>query len=242
MAVVKTFFVFFVTVLTLIIYMPACILAFILSFLGLKNPMAFLVHKIAQTWARQVIFVTGCTLTVEGRENIPKKGGLCFVSNHGSIFDIILALAYIGRPFGFIAKKELILVPFIDMWISVLGGLFIDRGHPRKALKTINKGALRLKSGGGALIFPEGRRSRGEGLLPFHPGSFKLATQAGVPIVPMAITGSYDVFERYGRVHACPVRLVFCAPVNTEKIPPEERKLLAGKVREIIGEALPEQA
>jgi 1-acyl-sn-glycerol-3-phosphate acyltransferase len=209
-----------------------------LGFFRLDKPLAFFVYKIAQIWAAILIALSGCTVTVEGKEHIPRKGGVCFVSNHGSIFDIVLALAYIGRPFGFIAKRELIFVPFIDMWISVLGGLFIDRGHPRKALKTINKGAERLKSGGRALMFPDGRRSGGEGRRPFHPGSFKLATQAGVPIVPMAITGSYDVFEKHRRVIACPVRLVFCEPVATEAIAPEERRLLSGKVREIIGQAL----
>jgi 1-acyl-sn-glycerol-3-phosphate acyltransferase len=239
MSAVKTFLVFFVTVFTLIVVTPMGCFAFVFSFFGLKKPMALFVYKIAWTWARILVLLSGCTLTIEGRENIPKKGGVCFVANHGSIFDIILALAYIGRPFGFIAKKELLLVPFINMWISVLGGLFINRKHPRKALKTINKGVRRLKSGGGVLVFPEGHRSKGEGLLPFHPGSFKLATQAAVPIVPVAIRGSYDVFERYGRVNACPVRLVFCEPVITAEIPSEERKqFLAGKVREIIEKAL----
>jgi 1-acyl-sn-glycerol-3-phosphate acyltransferase len=238
MAIIRTFSVFFMTVLTLLVATSAGIVAFVLSFCGLKKPMAFFVYKIAQTWGRTLIFLSGCTITVEGKENIPKKGGVCFVANHGSIFDIILVLAYIGRPFGFIAKRELLFVPLINLWISLLGGLFIDRSHPRKALKTINKGIQRLKSGGGILIFPEGRRSRGEGLLPFHPGSFRLATQAGVPIVPVAITGSYEVFERYGRVNACPVRLVVCGPVDTEEIPHEERKLLAGRVQEIIEQAL----
>jgi 1-acyl-sn-glycerol-3-phosphate acyltransferase len=238
MAIFKTFLLFFITVLTVIVSMPVSVIAFVLGLFGIKKPLALLVYKIAQAWARVIIALSGCTLAVQGEENIPRKGGVCFVANHGSIFDIVLALAYIGRPFGFIAKKELLLIPFINMWISVLGGFFIDRGHPRKALKTINKGARRLKSGGGVLVFPEGHRSKGEGLLPFHPGSFKLATQAEVPVVPMAITGSYDVFEKYGRVNAGPVRLVFCEPVNTEEIPSEERKLLAGKVRAMIEQAL----
>jgi 1-acyl-sn-glycerol-3-phosphate acyltransferase len=238
MAIIQTFFVFFITIIIIIIYMPFGFLAFILSFLGLKKPMAFLVYKLAQSWAWLLVFLSGCKLTVKGQENIPKKEGVCFVANHGSIFDIILALAYIGRPFGFIAKKELLLIPLLNMWISILGGLFIDRRHPRKALKTINEGVRRLKSGGGVLIFPEGHRSRGEGLLPFHPGSFKLATQAAVPIVPMAISGSYDVFEKYGRVNPCPVRVTFCEPVNTREIPSEDRKqFLADKIREIIGKA-----
>ncbi|MDR1862553.1 MAG: 1-acyl-sn-glycerol-3-phosphate acyltransferase [Treponema sp.] len=200
--------------------------------------MALFVYKIAQTWAWALIFLSGCSLSVRGQENIPKKGGVCFVANHGGFFDIILALAYIGRPFGFIAKKELLLIPLFNMWISILGGLFIDRKHPRKALKTINEGTRRLKQGGGVLIFPEGRRSKGRGLLPFHPGSFKLATQAAVPIVPVAISGSYDVFEKYGRVNSCPVSLVFCEPVNPQEIPPEDRKqFLADKIRGIIEQA-----
>jgi 1-acyl-sn-glycerol-3-phosphate acyltransferase len=236
MAIVRTFLAFFVTGFTLIVSMIPGTAAFVLGFLGLRKPLAFFVYSIARTWARIVIRCTGCTLTVEGLEHIPKEGGVCFVSNHGSIFDIILALAYIGRPFGFIAKKELLFIPFINMWISGLGGLFIDRGHPRKALKTINEGVRRLKAGGGVLVFPEGHRSKGGELLPFHPGSFKLATQAAVPIVPIAIAGSYEVFEKYGRVHPCPVRLVFCEPVNTAEIPQAERKqFLAEKVREIIG-------
>jgi 1-acyl-sn-glycerol-3-phosphate acyltransferase len=239
MAIVKTFFVFFVTVLIIIGLMPVGIFAFILNLCGLKKPFVLLVYKIAQTWARILIVLSGCTVTVKGEGNIPRKGGVCFVANHGSVFDIVLALAYIGRPFGFIAKKELLFIPFLDIWIFLLGGLFIDRSHPRKALKTINKGALRLKSGENILIFPEGRRSKGEGLLPFHPGSFKLATQAGVPIVPMAITGSYDVFEKHGCVNVCPVRLVFCEPVNTKEISSGERKLLAGRVRETIEQAMP---
>jgi 1-acyl-sn-glycerol-3-phosphate acyltransferase len=85
------------------------------------------------------------------------------------------------------------------------------------------------------LIFPEGHRSRGEGLLPFRSGAFKLATQSGVPIVPVSITGSYNVFERKGLVEAVPVRLVFSAPIITETIPPENRKqFLADQVKAVI--------
>jgi 1-acyl-sn-glycerol-3-phosphate acyltransferase len=241
MAIIQTFLVFFITILTAVVYMPFACVAFVLSFLGLKKPMAFFIYKIAQLWARLLILVTGCTLTVTGRENIPKRGGVCFVANHGSIFDIILALAYIGRPFGFIAKRELLLLPFINIWISILGGLFIDRSHPRKALKTINEGVRRLKAGGGVLVFPEGHRSKDGHLLPFHPGSFKLATHSAVPIVPIAIIGSRDVFEKYRRVNPGPVRLIFGVPLKTEDLPVGDRKqILANQVKGIIEKALAE--
>jgi 1-acyl-sn-glycerol-3-phosphate acyltransferase len=239
MVLFKTFIVFFITIFTMIAAIPLGISAFFLSYLGLKRPMAWVIYKVGQIWALVLIKCTGCDLRVSGKEHIPPKGGVCFVSNHGGIFDIILALAFIGRPFGFIAKKELLLIPFINVWISLLGGLFIDRKNIRKALATINKGIRRLQGGSGILIFPEGTRSKGKGLLPFHSGSLKLATQAKVPIVPMAISGSYDVFEKNYQVHAVPVRIVFFPPISTADLSAEDRKKnLTDRIRGVIEAAL----
>jgi len=240
---VKTIMAFAITVLTIIIFTPFGFIFIILFFLGLKKPMSWMIYKIAQGWARCVIFVTGCTMEVIGRENIPKKGGVCFVSNHVGIFDIILALAYIGRPFGFIAKKELLYVPFIDIWISMLGGLFIDRKNIRKAKKTIDLGIKKIQKGWGMLIFPEGTRSKGQGLLPFRSGAIKLATTSLAPIVPIAITGSYEVFEKNYRVHGVPIRMAFCPVINTSELSAEDRRhLLPNQVRSVIEAALSSQS
>ncbi|MDR2552615.1 MAG: 1-acyl-sn-glycerol-3-phosphate acyltransferase [Treponema sp.] len=235
----KTAVIFGVTGLSMVLFIPAALLCFALSFFGLKKSMGFVVYKLAQAWAVMLVFLTGCSATVTGRENIPKKGGVCFVSNHVGIFDIILALAYAGRPFGFIAKKELVFVPGVNIWIFLLGGLFIDRRRPRNALKTINLGIGRLRAGSAMLIFPEGTRSRGRGLAPFHPGSLKLASQSGAVIVPLAITGSYDVFEKTRRVRAVPVNVSFLSPVNPAELAPQDRKqLLADRLHDDIARAL----
>lgn len=239
----RTFSAFLLTGMIAVIFLPIGILAFLFSFTGLKKPMGYLAFLVAYMWSHIMIGISGCTLTIKGRGNIPRKGGICFVSNHGSIFDIILVLALIGRPFGFIAKKELAYIPFLNVWISILGGLFIDRKNPRKGLKTINKGILRLKAGSNIIIFPEGHRSRGQGLLPFRSGSFKLATQSGVPIVPIAIKGSYDVFEKYGRVNPCPVSIICNPPLYVEERPAENRRqILAEEVRSVIEKALAEES
>jgi 1-acyl-sn-glycerol-3-phosphate acyltransferase len=209
--------------------------------LGLRKLSASFMYRVAQGWARMVIAFSGCKVTVSGRENIPLQGGVCFVSNHGSIFDILLVLAYVGRPFGFIAKKELSYIPLLNMWIALLGGLFIDRKNVRKALRTIDKGIKRIRSGGAMIIFAEGHRSRGQGLLPFHPGSLKLATQAGAPIVPVALAGSYDVFEKNYRLNSVPVGVSFGTPVPTAGLPPEDRKQrLADKIHALVGSMLKE--
>jgi 1-acyl-sn-glycerol-3-phosphate acyltransferase len=236
---IKTIASFIAVGVALLFLVPLGLIVFIFSFVGLRKPLSFVMYRAAQGWAWLMIKVTRCPVEVIGRENIPKTGGVCFVSNHGSIFDIVLLLAYIGRPFGFIAKKELIYIPMINLWISVLGGFFIDRKNIRKAVRTINKGIDKIKAGGAMLIFPEGHRSRGQGLLPFHSGSLKLATQAAAPIVPVALTGSYDVFEIDYRVHAVPVKVVFGKPINTAEIPPADRKqLLSDNIYEIIKKAL----
>jgi 1-acyl-sn-glycerol-3-phosphate acyltransferase len=236
---IKTILSFVPVVGALLVLSPIGIVFFILSILGLRRPAAAGMYRVAQGWARFMIAVIGCKVTVTGRENIPSRGGICFVSNHGSIFDIVLILAYAGRPFGFVAKKELALIPLLNLWIYLLGGSFIDRKNIRKAVKTIDRGIRRIKDGGAMIIFPEGHRSRGQGLLPFHPGSLKLATKAEAPIVPAAISGSYDVFERNYRVTAAPVGISFGPPIPTENLPPEDRKqVLAERTRGVIAAML----
>jgi len=240
---VKTIVAFAITILIIIFCTPIGIVCMVLSVLGLKKPMSWIVYRIAQMWARILIVVTGCTMDVRGRENIPPKGGVCFVSNHVGIFDIILALAYAGRPFGFIAKKELLYLPFIDVWIYMLGGLFIDRVNIRKAKKTIDHGIEKLQKGWSMLIFPEGTRSKGQGLLPFRSGAIKLATNSLVPIVPIAIAGSYEVFEKDYRVHGVPIKMVFCPVINTSELSAEDRRhSLPDQVRSIIEAALSNQS
>jgi 1-acyl-sn-glycerol-3-phosphate acyltransferase len=237
--IIKTIAAFAFTIFSMFAFIPFGVPAFILSFLGLKKPMAVVINQCGHLWSKGVVFITGCRPVVEGRENIPKHGSVCFVSNHVGVFDIILALAYIGRPFGFIAKKELAALPFFNMWIYILGGLFIDRKDIRKALKTINQGIQKIRNGNGMLIFPEGTRSKGRGLLPFRSGAIRLATHSLAPIVPISITGSYEVFEKDYRVHAVPVRMVFHPPIITSEMSADERRHgLMEQVRQSIESGL----
>ena len=234
---IRTILIFAMTILFLVIFTPLVILAFLLGIMGLKKPMTWMAYRFAQLWAIAAISISGCKISVEGRENIPMKGGVCFVSNHVGIFDIVLAIAYIGRPFGFIAKRELLFLPAVNIWVYILGGLFIDRRNIRKAVSTINKGIKKLQKGSNMLIFPEGTRSKGRGLLPFRSGAIKLATNSLAPIVPVAISGSYEVFEKHRMVNAVPVRMVFCPLVITAGMSSEDRKgKLVDQISSTIGE------
>ena len=239
MVLLRTTLVFGITLCAMFIFIPIGLFAFFFGFLGLRKPMSWIAYKLVQTWAKLIVFITGCTPEVKGAELIPRQGGVCFVSNHVGVFDIVLTFAYVGRPFGFVAKKELLFFPFVNMWVFMLGGLFIDRKNIRKAMKAIELGNRKLRNGGGMLIFPEGTRSKDRGLLPFRPGALKLATSSLVPIIPMAVSGSYEVFEKNYLVHAAPVRIVFCPPIITAEMNPEERRhKLPEQVRAAIEAAL----
>lgn len=141
------------------------------------------------------------TCNVIHPENLPKEGPVVFISNHQSYADILVFLYVIrNHQIGFIAKEELSRVPIVGKWITRIRGIYIERGDARASLGTINEGVRYLKDGFSMVIFPEGTRSQGGDMIDFKPGSFKLATKARVPIVPISIEGSYHVYEEQGYI------------------------------------------
>lgn len=231
---IRTVAFFTVFWLTLVLSAPLSLAALPFHLVGRSYVVAPFLSAVARLWARFVLFLMGVRLEVSGAERIPATGGVCFVGNHQGDLDIIIALATIRRPFGFTAKKEAMYMPFLGFWVALLGGVFIDRKSPRKAALAIRAGASRIGTGGAMIIFPEGTRSRGPRMREFHPGSFKLATLSGAPVVPVSIDGSYRVWEEEMRIKGASVRVVFHDPIPTAALSPEERKALSGKVEAAI--------
>lgn len=202
-----------------IIFIPIVVLLSFTSLIGLRTISTEIIYKVAQYASKIIVSFIGFKLSITGQENIPPRGknGVCFVCNHSGILDILLLLITADRPVGFIAKKEIIFVPFINLWIILLGGIFMDRNNPRKSLDAINRGAKKIEGGHSMAIFPEGTRSRGQGLLPFKTGSFRLATAAEADIVPVAMSGSYNAFEKTGWVCPGPVYVSFGEVIKTAR-------------------------
>ena len=118
---IKTILMFFYIAIVMILLIPIGIVPMILYILGLRKSMSKIIYRLGQLWAYSITALSGAKVTVNGRENIPKKGGVCFVSNHCGYFDIVIMLAYSGRQFGFVAKKELLLIPFL-----IFGFLYLE--------------------------------------------------------------------------------------------------------------------
>ncbi|MEL7564257.1 MAG: lysophospholipid acyltransferase family protein [Dehalobacterium sp.] len=193
------------------------------------------VDRVVKKWARSLVKLSGTKVFVTGQEHVPAQGGVVFVSNHQGNFDIPILLGYIDKPKAFIAKKELKKMPLISSWMYYMNCVFIDRGHPRAGLKSIQEGAAYLKQGYSQVIFPEGTRSRSNNMGEFKPGSFKLATKAEVPIVPVTIKGSYHIMEANGGlIKPAVVRVIISEPVSTKGLSKEETDELPEKVRNII--------
>ena len=191
--------------------------------------------KIVQWAFRCVLVLSGTKLTVIGRENIPEDQPVLYVGNHKSYFDIVIGYTLIKGECGFIAKKEMERYPLLSNWMRNLHCQFLDRENLKEGLKTILAAIDCVKKGVSIWIFPEGTRSREEGMLPFKDGSFKIAEKSGCLIVPVAMRHTADIFENhFPRMKKTRVTVEFGKPVPTEGLSKEEKKELSRKVRGMI--------
>ena len=201
-----------------------------------KNAEVYAFRR-AQHIARYVLKVTKTNVEVSGTENIPKENCV-FISNHQAIFDGFALLAFLNKPFGFIAKKEIKKMPLINGWMSSIGSLYINRQNPREAIKTIQEGVEKVKHGHSILIFPEGTRSLSSKMNSFKKGSMKLAINSKVAIVPITIDGTYNVLEVGKKVTGNKVRMVIHKPIYVDSLNKEEVQNLSKYVQDIIEEKL----
>ncbi|WP_113672620.1 lysophospholipid acyltransferase family protein [Vallitalea guaymasensis] len=219
----------------LILALPVLIIGFIAGLFS-KDTQYKIGKFIVTHICRGIMFLTGSRVNITGLENIPDETVL-FVGNHRSIFDVVLLIKVINRPFGFIGKKELTKVPYLNLLLKLMGGLFLDRTNFREGLKIILAGIEMLKSGLSMLIFPEGTRNKeSEEPLPFKQGSLKLAEKANVPIVPFGIKGTDNIFENNSGIVVKPskVTLNFGKPILLSELPQEDMKKSAVYVRSEI--------
>ena len=192
-------------------------------------------HSIARRWAQKGLSMNGSSIQVSGIENVPQTGGLLFVANHQSNFDIPILVGHVPRDKGFIAKLELLKVPSFGRWMKYIGCIFIDRNDARQSLNTINEAAERIKAGHSLVIFPEGTRSADGVVGVFKAGSLRLAMKSGVPIVPVSISGSKEIMPKGSSIiKSASVNVIISPPLMHEEFEGMDSRQIAEKVRNII--------
>lgn len=195
------------------------------------------------SWAFSVVeFLAGVKVTTRGSENVPRDEAVLYASNHRSIFDVILIYARMFRPTGIVAKKEIKKVPILSWWMIRMHCRFMDRDDMKQSLKVILECIEEAKNGISIFIFPEGTRTKGDSeldMLPFKEGSFKVATKAGIKIIPVAISGSRKILERqFPRIKPGKVTISYGDPIDPKDLDKEQLKhigeLCQDKIREML--------
>ncbi len=182
-----------------------------------------------------ILFLSGVKVTVKGKENILHDRAALYIYNHRGFFDILIGYTTAPKRTAFVSKKEIEKVPMISWWMKCMKCLFLDRENIREGMKTILEGIELLKNGTSIYIAPEGSRNKGDGILPFHKGSFKLADKSNCPIVPVAINNTDAVFEKqFPWIKSQHVIIEYCEPIYIEEMDKAERKRVDEKVREIL--------
>ncbi len=186
-----------------------------------------------------ILKVCGVTVVVTGKENIPLNKPVLYIGNHTSYFDIVSTYPQLPAGVGFVAKKELDRFALLRYWLKLLRGLTFDRDDPRSGMKMILTAIEYVKQGFSMFIYPEGTRMRNGELGDFKAGSFKVATRTGCPIIPVAISGSADIFENHiPIIRPSTVNIRFGRPIDIASLSPEEKKGLAKHVRDTIDDML----
>lgn len=195
-------------------------------------------QKFVSGFFKTELKISGCKVTIFGKENIPEDTPVLFVGNHRSYFDILIYHEAIGRPVGYIAKSEMRKIPLLPLYMDDIGCLFLDRNDIKQGLKIINQGAEYMKLGHSMVLFPEGTRNQKEEMLPFKEGGYKMAEKSKSPIVPVAITGSDLLLESAPKKHIRGSRVIiqFGKPFYPSEMSPKERKAKYAELPDIIQE------
>jgi 1-acyl-sn-glycerol-3-phosphate acyltransferase len=196
--------------------------------------------ELTRGWARSILRASGTPVVAHGLENVLRDSPQVVVSNHVSWYDIFAIAGVIPVPFHFVAKKELESIPLFGRAWKTAGHISIDRSDRKKAIESLRRAGEEIRARRSAVvIFPEGTRSRTGRLQPFKKGAFSLAMEAGVPIVPTVVVGSYDILRPDDwRVRPSTIHVHFGEPVSPSTSPRETSEQLMERVRARMVEML----
>src|SRR5262249_29045539 len=190
-------------------------------------------HRCARAWSRLILKTTGVRVTVNGLERLNPSRSYVFAANHQSVYDIPIVFASLPYQLRIIAKESLGNIPFMGWHLRRAGHVLVDRSNPGAGV--VKKMARLVAKGQSLIVFPEGTRSVDGAVGRFKGGSFVIAQQAELPVVPLTITGSRGVMLK-GQLTVRPgdVMLTVHEPIETKGIPRDGVRDLADRVRSTV--------
>jgi 1-acyl-sn-glycerol-3-phosphate acyltransferase len=194
-------------------------------------------HSIAQAWGGVVLRIALSPVQVVGTENFQRGTAAVYVSNHLSYMDTPVVLSKLPFQFRILARHDLFKIPFIGWYLQRSGQIPVDSTSLRSTLASLNRGVKALQAGMPLVIFPEGGRSLDGHLQDFLSGPAYMAIRAKVPIVPMALIGTYELMPMHTyHLIPRPLRLVVGAPISTAGYTSKTADALTRRIRDTIAE------
>lgn len=189
--------------------------------------------RVARTWAKMLCRIAGVRLQIKGAESLDLARNYILCVNHLSYMDTPVVLGYLPFNFRFMAKKGLFDIPFMGWHLRQAGHLPVVLDNPREGIRTLTEAAKLIQERGtSVLVFPEGGRSANGELQPFKDGAFYLAIKSGVPILPVALVGTYEMLPMgSGVIRPGAVEMRLGKPVVTEGREIKQRGALSDEVR-----------
>ncbi|MFZ9886588.1 MAG: lysophospholipid acyltransferase family protein [Myxococcota bacterium] len=186
-------------------------------------------------WAPLLLRVAGVRLEVRGIEQLHGHRRLMFMANHQSMIDIAVAFAALPSGLRFVAKRDLLFVPFLGWYMWAMGMVFVERQNRRRAIAVLERASSSFGEDALVMAFPEGTRARGGEVLPFKKGLFRLAIAARLPVVPVAIRGADRVLPSDG-FHVRPgvIRINIGEPIATTSLGISDHEALLEKTRAAV--------
>lgn len=197
-------------------------------------------HLVGRFWGGINLRAAGVHINVTGIENINPSQAYIYASNHQSLFDILAILGKLPVQFRWLAKQELFEIPILGRAMATIGYIPIDRRDRKKAFKSLARAAGQVQNGTSIVIFPEGTRSSDGRLQPFKKGGFILAIHSQQPVVPVSISGSYQILSKNGgwKIHPGEIHMTVGSPVPTAGLAMSDRDALIGRVHDAIRQHL----
>jgi 1-acyl-sn-glycerol-3-phosphate acyltransferase len=188
---------------------------------------------VARSWIGWCLATCGVEVEVEGLDGV--RPPCILMSNHQSVFDIAAIIDTFPHSWRFVAKRELLRVPFFGWALALANQIVIDRSNRTEAVKSLQRAAQRIRGGESVIVFPEGTRSSDAILHEFKSGGFHLAIEAGVPVVPVTVSGTQRVTPKGSlRIESGRVRIRYGQPIPTAQLTIDDRNDLKKWVREAI--------
>ncbi len=214
-----------------LIYLYTIVMGSISLLLSLYDPEGKRQHWCARIWCQMIARTAGGRVRVHGAHHIQPGASYVFLSTHQSYMDIPAMLGYLPAQLRIAAKKVLFRIPFMGWHLTRAGHIPIDRSSTESAVSSMQKAANYLRNGICAFVFPEGTRSRDGFLHKFKKGGFKLAIQAGVPIIPITIMGSRQVLPPDSIIfRAGLIEMYVDAPIPTAGLTDDDLEMLMESV------------